>query len=363
MLYKKLVRPALFRMEPEHAHHMAFRALRLLHNYDFLAGPVRSFLSYDHPMLVTELLGLHFSNPVGLAAGFDKNIEVPNSFYALGFGHVEVGAVTRYAQPGNPRPRLFRLEQDAALINRMGFNNDGADVIARRAARIRHKRIPVGINIGRSKITENKDAATDYLYTFRKLFGFGDFFTINVSSPNTPGLRELQEKDALYSLIDAVQRANIVQAARFGTNPKPVLVKVSPDLAFSQLDDVLTIVKDKDVSGIIATNTTTSRSGVSPRGSQEGGLSGRPLRSRSTQFIRYIYERTQGKTPIIGVGGIFTAKDAYQKIKSGANLVQLYTSLIYEGPSVAKTINRGLVKLMKEDHIAHVSDAVGRDVK
>ncbi len=280
------------------------------------------------PRSVREVFGLSFPNAVGLAAGFDKNALVLPAWEGLGFGFAEVGTITARAQPGNPQPRLFRVPEICGVINRMGFNNDGADVVAARLAKLRGTprwpRFPVGINIGKSKVTPLEEATADYLYSFSRLRDLGDYFVLNVSSPNTPGLRKLQDRGALAELFGAVQAANV--------SHKPMLVKIAPDLTWEAVDDVLSLVEEHKISGIIATNTTIDHSSVPENRRQTGGLSGRPLRARSTEIIRYITTHT--KVPVIGVGGIFTGDDAKEKFDAGAVLVQLYTGFIYEGPAL-----------------------------
>ena len=284
----------------------------------------------------------------------------------FGFGFIEIGAVTALAQPGNPKPRLYRLPADEALINRLGFNNEGATAIAERLRTLRGNgtplKIPLGINIGRSKIVETKDAAADYVFTFDKLYPYGDFFTVNVSSPNTPQLRDLHQRDLLQGLLRAIQEKNYQLSSRSGTTPKPVLVKIAPDMDFSQADDIAGVAMSEKISGIIATNATAFLREKLVSGSQEpGGLSGKPLRALATSFVRHLYRAVAGKLPIIGVGGIFTAEDAYEKIKAGASAVQIYTGFVYEGPAVVKRINRGLLRLMERDGFGSIAEAVGTD--
>lgn len=283
-----------------------------------------------------EVFGLRFPNRVGLAAGFDKNALALPAWEALGFGFAEIGTVTAHAQAGNPKPRLFRVPKISAVINRMGFNNDGADAVATRLERLRATpqwpRFPVGINLGKSKITPLEEAAADYLYSFRRLQNAGDYFVLNVSSPNTPGLRKLQDRGALGDLFSTIQNAN--------SERKPLLVKIAPDLSWGALDDVLMLVAEHHLAGIVATNTSIDHSSVPKSECQTGGLSGEPIRTRATEIIRFISART--KVPIIGVGGIFSAQDAMEKIEAGASLVQLYTGFIYKGPSLIRHISRAL---------------------
>jgi len=270
------------------------------------------------------------------------------------------------AQPGNPKPRLYRLPEDEALINRLGFNNEGASVIAERLKRLRGNgrplKIPLGINLGRSKIVETKDAVADFLSSFDRLYDYGDFFTLNVSSPNTPQLRDLQEKSLLRGLLRAIQEKNRELAGRSVHEPKPVLVKIAPDMEFSQVEDIIDVALSENISGIIATNATAFLRETLTSGSKEpGGLSGKPLRALATTFVRHLYRSVRTKLPIIGVGGIFTAEDAYEKITAGATAVQIYTGFIYEGPAAVKRINQGLLRLMERDGYKSISEAVGRE--
>lgn len=365
MLYKSLVRPLLFLKDPEEAHE---QTLALLSRLDFFEGALESIFTVDDSRLRVRLDSLTFPNPVGLAAGFDKNARAVSVLPAFGFGFVEVGAVTAQSQPGNPKPRLFRLLKDEALINRLGFNNEGAEAIAARLAALRANgvpvRVPMGINIGRTKEVETKDAAEDFLFTFEALFPYGDFFTLNVSSPNTPHLRDLQAKNLLFDLLTTIQEKNRELAARAATQEKPVLVKVAPDMEFSQLDEIIEVAQSKRLAGIIATNATAfMRDSLVSNIDESGGLSGKPLKARATSFVRHIYKATAGRLPIIGVGGIFSAEDAYEKIRAGAAAVQILTGFIYEGPAAVKRINRGLLKLIERDGFKHISEAVGSGLR
>lgn len=343
-MYKGLIRPLLFRLPPERAHYFTFDVLRLLHKIPGMGGLFRALFSYRNPVLERELFGLKFPNPVGLAAGFDKDARLIDELSNLGFGFVEIGTITPKAQPGNPMPRLFRLPKDQSLINRMGFNNGGATAAVERLKR-RKSGIIVGGNIGKNKATPNDRADEDYLACFRQLFDHVDYFVVNVSSPNTPNLRDLQEKEPLKALLSRLQKENDQQAKR-----KPILLKIAPDLTNEQLDDVVEIVMDTRIDGVIATNTTISREGLSTAEQQvnaigAGGLSGRSVRRRSTEVIRYLHTKSGGRFPIIGVGGIFTAKDALEKLRAGAALVQVYTGFVYEGPAMVKRINRVLASV------------------
>ena len=364
MLYKSLIRPLLFRKDPEESHEMM---LHLLARLEFICGPLEDLYKVEDDRLVVQIGPLNFINPVGLAAGFDKNALAPKTIAAFGFGFMEVGAITAQAQPGNPKPRLYRLPEDDALINRLGFNNEGAAAIALRLDRLRARgarpKIPLGMNIGRTKLVETKDAVADFLWCFEKLFSHGDFFTLNVSSPNTPNLRDLQEKALLRELVLAVQEKNRELAAQGKIGLKPVFVKIAPDMEFSQVDDIIEVVGEANLTGIVATNATAfMRQGLkSANASQPGGLSGRPITAVATKFIAHIYQTTRGRLPVIGVGGVFTAHDAYDKIKAGASAVQIYTGWVYEGPGAVKRINRGLLRLMERDGFRSVSEAVGRE--
>ncbi|GAA4000967.1 quinone-dependent dihydroorotate dehydrogenase [Hymenobacter fastidiosus] len=342
-MYKALLKPLLFQLDAEQAHHFVFDNLKRSFRLPGTAALMRQLYDFEHPSLEREVFGLKFRNPVGLAAGFDKNAELTDELAALGFGFVEIGTVTPRAQPGNPAPRLFRLKEDEALINRMGFNNDGAAAVAQRL-RQRRSGIIIGGNIGKNKDTPNEQAAADYVAGFEALFEVVDYFVVNVSSPNTPNLRDLQEKKPLIALLQQVQERNQARP-----NPKPLLLKIAPDLTNGQLDDILLIARETRLSGLVATNTTISRADLNTPASTvagigAGGLSGRPLRQRATEVIRYLHQHTAGSLPIIGVGGIASAADAREKLAAGAALIQLYTGFIYEGPALVKHINQALVR-------------------
>ena len=328
--YERLVRPLLFSLDPETAHHLALRALRGAARLPFALAALRRFQAKAKPK---TLFGLNFPNPIGLAAGFDKNGVAIPAWAALGFGFVEIGTVTAKAQPGNPRPRIFRYPEQQALINRLGFNNDGAEIVAARLRKLRGRgrwpRIPVGINIGKSKITALENAGDDYLHSFRLLRDFADYIVLNVSSPNTPGLRSLQEHGALEKLLRAIRQEN--QTAR-----KPILLKIAPDLALSDLDRIIATCEANEIAGIIATNTTLDHTALPRSLDQAGGLSGRPLRERSTELVRAITARS--RLPVIASGGIFDAESAREKLEAGAQLLQIYTSYIYRGPGVVREI-------------------------
>ncbi|UYZ61756.1 quinone-dependent dihydroorotate dehydrogenase [Hymenobacter weizhouensis] len=343
-MYKALLKPLFFQLDAEKAHHLVFDNLRRAHQLPGVRTALRGLYDYQHPSLERDVLGLRFRNPVGLAAGFDKNAELTNELASLGFGFVEIGTVTPRPQPGNPTPRLFRLPQDEALINRMGFNNDGAAAAAQRLRRRQHPDLIIGGNIGKNKDTPNELAAHDYVACVEALHEVVDYFVVNVSSPNTPGLRQLQEREPLIRLLQEVQERN--QAL---PRPRPLLLKIAPDLTDAQLDDILLIARETHLSGLVATNTTISREplrtpapAVAALGA--GGLSGRPLRQRATEVIRYLHRRTHGGLPIIGAGGIHSAQEALEKLAAGASLVQLYTGFIYEGPGLVRRINRELAR-------------------
>ena len=363
MLYKKLIRPLLFMGDPEKTHE---QTLELLSKMTAFEGVLKRIFSVQDARLQVRLGSLTFPNPVGLAGGFDKNGVAVRTIAGFGFGFIEIGAVTALAQPGNPKPRLYRLTEDEALINRLGFNNEGAAAIAERLRVLRENgrplKVPLGINLGRSKIVATKDAVADFLSAFEKVYSYGDFFTLNVSSPNTPQLRDLQERNLLQRLLQAIQEKNRELAGRFTQNPKPVLVKIAPDMEFSQADDIIDVALAENISGIIATNATAFLRETLRSGSKEpGGLSGRPVRALATAFVRHLYRAVGVKLPIIGVGGIFTAEDAYEKIKAGATAVQIYTGFVYEGPAAVKRINQGLIRLLERDGYQSIYDAIGRE--
>jgi len=365
MFYKYFLRPILFLKDPEKTHE---QTLALLARLSFLEGALEQLFSVEDHRLQVRLGPLTFSNPVGLAAGFDKNGTAIKIWPGFGFGFMEIGAVTAHAQPGNPKPRLIRLPRDEALINRLGFNNEGAEAIRARLEEM-HKnggrpKVPLGINIGRSKIVDTRDAPADFLFTFEQLYPFGDFFTVNVSSPNTPNLRDLQEKNLLKDLLQAIQTKNRELAKKKRCETRPVFVKVDPDMEFVQLDQVIDVLESQQVTGIIATNATAFlREKLTARVDEPGGLSGKPLRERATSFIRHIYQVTRGRLPIIGVGGIFTAEDAYEKIRAGATAVQILTGFVYEGPAAVKRINRGLLRLMEREGFKNISEVVGSEAR
>jgi dihydroorotate dehydrogenase len=328
--YERFVRPLLFSLDAETAHHLTIRLLGRASHFDPALRVLRSF---QRSSKVKTLFGINFPNPVGLAAGLDKNGVALPAWAALGFGFIEIGTVTAKAQPGNAKPRIFRLPAQQALINRLGFNNDGADAIARRLAALRASgrwpAVPVGINIGKSRATPLEQATDDYLYSFRMLWDFADYITLNVSSPNTPGLRELQEPEKLSELLHAIGK-------EAGTARKPLLVKISPDVSAIELKAILAVCEENGVSGIIATNTTLDHSSIPPQLDQAGGLSGEPLRKKSTALVSEI--ATQSAIPVIASGGIFDAESAREKFQAGAQLIQLYTGFVYRGPQLLREI-------------------------
>ncbi|MBA2586209.1 MAG: quinone-dependent dihydroorotate dehydrogenase [Chthoniobacterales bacterium] len=328
--YERIVRPLLFSLDPETAHHFALGALRLASHFPAALRLLRSFDFCGTPQ---SLFGLTFRNRIGLAAGFDKNAVALPAWEALGFGFVEIGTITARPQPGNPKPRIFRYSKERALINRLGFNNDGADAIATRLRKLRASGrwpgVPIGINIGKSKATPLGEANADYIYSFRRLRDFADYFVLNVSSPNTPGLRSLQAGEALVSLLRAVAEENIA-------SPRPVLLKIAPDLSHEDLDQILRTCEGNDIAGIIATNTTLDHTAIASASDQPGGLSGAPLRLKAAGIVRYLRSRTT--LPIIGVGGIMGASDARQMLSAGAQLIQIYTGLVYGGPSLVRDL-------------------------
>jgi len=341
-LYQSVVKPILFKLEPETAHHFAFKQLKYALSFPLIRHWAKHRYMISHSFLERKLWGLTFPTPVGLAAGFDKNALLIDELACLGFGFIEIGTVTPRPQEGNPKPRLFRLPEDKAIINRMGFNNDGVDVVVNRLKK-RTSSIIVGGNIGKNKTTPNENAIDDYLICFEKLFDYVDYFTVNVSSPNTPNLRQLQDKKPLAELLTTLQNANHKH-----TNPKPLLLKIAPDLTTDQLNDIINITLETELQGIIATNTTISRQNL--RTSSEkiasigvGGLSGKPLAQKSTDVIRYLAKNSNQKFDIVGVGGIHSAEDAINKIEAGAKLVQLYTGLIYEGISLPSSVAKALL--------------------
>jgi dihydroorotate dehydrogenase len=377
-LYQTLLRPLLFSgldADPEWLHQRSLSLLGWCDRPTLVQSWLRTQLQHTYntvasPSLQQTLWNIPFLNPVGLAAGFDKDGVAAGVWVALGFGFAELGTVTFHAQPGNPKPRLFRLPQDQAALNRMGFNNQGAADLAERLQnrwagvkenpQLSPVSIPLGINLGKSKITPLEESAADYLGSFRLLKEWGDYFVVNVSSPNTPGLRSLQSAEQLAPILQALQHEN--------TSQKPLLVKIAPDLAWEDIASVIDLALQHKLAGVIATNTTIRRDGLRTQAiaatgnsitAEAGGISGAPLRARSTEVIRFIYKETQGQLPIIGVGGIFTPADAWEKITAGASLVQVYTGWIYQGPSLVPQILKGLSDRLADHHLPSIKDAIG----
>lgn len=336
----KAIRPLLYTMAPERAHYFAAGLLESAAAVPMMAELLRKWYTIQHNQLEREVFGLKFPNPVGLAAGFDKDARWIEALECLGFGFVEIGTLTPKAQPGNEPPRLFRLEQDEALINRMGFNNQGVAAALERIKNSHHNN-PLGGNIGKNKVTPNEEAVNDYRFSYERLYDHVDYFVVNVSSPNTPGLRALQGKEELKKIFDAL----FVYRSEQGVH-RPTLLKIAPDLNQFQLEEIVSLVKEMGIDGVIATNTTLDRSGLNnePNAQEAGGLSGKPVRKKSTEVIRFIHQASDGSIPIIGVGGIHDPASAMEKLEAGASLVQVYTGFIYEGPSLVKRINKALIK-------------------
>ncbi len=337
----KLVKPIFFKFDPEQIHYTVTDFLKVTQKVWGLPRLLKNFYAFNDKKLERNVFGLNFKNPVGLAAGFDKNGEFIEELSNFGFGFIEVGTVTPLPQPGNDKPRMFRLPADEALINRMGFNNKGVEVLARKLQSVKRDGLIIGGNIGKNKNTPNEDAVSDYIKCFDALFDVVDYFVVNVSSPNTPGLRALQEKEPLKNILNTLQQRN-----KKNDISRPILLKIAPDLTNDQLDDIVEIVQETKIAGVIASNTTISRDNLqSPENlkSEMGGLSGRPLTQRSTEVIRYLSQKSNQSFPIIGVGGIHNGKDAKEKMEAGASLVQIYTGFIYEGPGLVKQILKELV--------------------
>lgn len=344
-MYKSLIRPLLFRYDPEEVHHFSFKSIKRLHKLPLFGTLSRKRYHLHNPKLKRELFGITFPNPVGMAAGFDKDAKAFKEFADLGFGFIEIGTLTPKPQEGNPKKRLFRLKEDQAIINRMGFNNGGVDAAVERLKRNPKPGEPghviIGGNIGKNKVTPNEHAVDDYIICFNKLFDHVDYFTVNVSSPNTPGLRELQDRKPLTHILQTLQDLNNARPSR-----KPILLKIAPDLTDDQLLDIIGIVADTKIDGVIASNTTIERNGLKSPASlvqETGGLSGKPLKNRATAVISFLHKESQGAFPIIGVGGIMSAQDAIEKLNAGASLVQVYTGFVYEGPELLKSINKEII--------------------
>ncbi|WP_347065589.1 quinone-dependent dihydroorotate dehydrogenase [Flavobacterium sp. WV_118_3] len=336
-MYKSIIRPILFRFDPEKIHHFTFGSIRFLHKIPGVPALLNAIYEVKDPRLEREVFGLRFKNPVGLAAGLDKDAKLYKELSNLGFGFIEIGTLTPKGQEGNPKKRLFRLKADSALINRMGFNNGGVIEAVERLKK--NKGVLIGGNIGKNKLTPNEAATQDYEICFEALYDYVDYFVVNVSSPNTPNLRALQDKEPLTELLQTLQNKNQTKPKQ-----KPILLKIAPDLTDEQLLDIIDIVRDTKIAGVIATNTTISRDGlVSENKKETGGLSGKPLTKRSTEVIRFLSEKSNKAFPIIGVGGIHSAEDAIEKLEAGASLIQLYTGFIYEGPGLIKAINKKIL--------------------
>ncbi len=338
LMYKSIIRPILFLFDPEKIHHFTFSFLRSLFKIPGLPKLISNQFLIQDKGLEREVFGLKFKNPVGLAAGLDKDAKLYNELGHLGFGFVEIGTLTPKAQPGNPKKRLFRLKQDSGLINRMGFNNEGVAAAVKRL-KANNGHVLIGGNIGKNKMTPNEKAVADYKLCFEALFPWVDYFVVNVSSPNTPNLRALQDKAPLTKLLNTLQQLN-----REKSKTKPLLLKIAPDLNKAQLLDIIEIVKETQIDGVIATNTTIAREGLASENKVEkGGLSGKPLTQKATAVIRFLAEKSENAFPIIGVGGIHTAEEALEKLEAGASLVQIYTGFIYEGPRLIKSINQAIL--------------------
>lgn len=341
-MYKLLIRRILFWFDPEEVHYFSFSFIKFISKIPFVPGILKTIYDVNDPRLEREVFGLKFKNPVGLAAGFDKDAMLYKELSNFGFGFIEIGTVTPQPQEGNAKKRLFRLKANSAIINRMGFNNGGVDEAVVRLKK--NKGILIGGNIGKNKVTPNENAVDDYIICFDKLFDYVDYFVVNVSSPNTPNLRELQDKKPLTELLTKLETRNSEHKSK-----KPILLKIAPDLTDEQLLDIIDIVKETKIAGVIATNTTISRAGLQSESNPEvsgeaGGLSGKPLAKRATEVIRFLSEKSNKAFPIIGVGGIHSAEDALEKLEAGASLVQLYTGFIYEGPNLVTEINKAILK-------------------
>ncbi|MEE9364644.1 MAG: quinone-dependent dihydroorotate dehydrogenase [Cellulophaga sp.] len=343
-MYKLLIRPLFFLLDPEKVHHISFLLIKFFSGIGF-GGVIRSFYVVNDKRLEKEVFGIKFKNPVGLAAGFDKNAVIYNELSNFGFGFIEIGTLTPKPQEGNPKKRLFRLKADQAIVNRMGFNNGGV-LEAVEQLKKEHK-VLIGGNIGKNKVTPNENATEDYVICFEALFNHVDYFVVNVSSPNTPGLRELQDKEPLTALLSKLKDENKRLAIENGGKEKPILLKIAPDLTDNQLLDIITIVATTKIDGVIATNTTIERKDLKSDANlvkEKGGLSGKPLKERSTEVIRFLSEKSNKAFAIIGVGGIHSPEDALEKLDAGADLIQLWTGFIYEGPALVKKINKAILK-------------------
>lgn len=345
-MYKSIVRPILFRYDPEKVHYFTFSLIRNLCKIPGVSSIFRGIYQVKDERLEKQVFGLNFKNPVGLAAGFDKDAKLYNELSHFGFGFIEIGTITPKPQEGNPKKRLFRLKEDSGIINRMGFNNGGVEEAVERlknpSSALKKAGVLIGGNIGKNKVTPNENATDDYVICFNALFDYVDYFVVNVSSPNTPNLRALQDKEPLTKLLLTLQKLNVAKP-----KSKPILLKIAPDLTDEQLLDIIDIVKETKIEGVIATNTTIARDGLKSKNNKEvGGLSGKPLTKRSTEVIRFLAKKSKKAFPIIGVGGIHSAEDALKKLNAGADLVQLYTGFVYEGPQLIKDINKAVLKTL-----------------
>ncbi|MBF0237393.1 MAG: quinone-dependent dihydroorotate dehydrogenase [SAR324 cluster bacterium] len=354
--FYNLIRPVLFQLDPEQAHHKTVHSLK---NYCALPGAqwtLNHVFGYEHSALKCKLGSLELDNPIGLAAGFDKDAQVYNPLFVLGYGSVEVGTVTPKPQPGNPKPRLFRLVEDEGVINRMGFNNEGVEAMIARIRQNPPQRC-LGINIGKNKDTPLDQAIEDYKIAMKTAYPYANYIAVNISSPNTQNLRTLQEKSSLARLLSELMELRVTMQRPL----KPIFVKIAPDLEQRDLMDIIQVVKELSLDGVIATNTTLSRNQLksSSHTQEQGGLSGRPVQKKSTDIIKILYQHLGPDIPIIGVGGIFTAEDAYEKIKAGATIVQIYTGMIYQGPGIVKQIKQGLVKCLENDGFSSITQAIG----
>ncbi len=364
LVYKKIVRPLFFKMSAETAHHVMVDGMAVVQKIPGMQGFIHTMYGVEGvPELAQTIWGIPFHSPIGLAAGMDKDAAAVPMFSSMGFGFVEVGTVTPQPQPGNHLPRVFRLPPDCALINRMGFNNKGAASMVNNLQRLKKRRIPVAVNVGKNKNTPNEEAVNDYVECIRQLYAYGDFFVVNISSPNTPDLRKLQHGEELSSLLSSIVNELKKHNDEAGLN-KPVLVKIAPDLKEEELKSIVETIMNSGSDGLIATNTTLSREGLTHAlASEIGGLSGLPLQQRSTEMIRLAYTFSEGKLPIVGSGGVFSSEDAYEKIRAGASLVEIYTGLVYEGPGINRQLYKGLGELLKRDGFTHISQVIGIDAK
>lgn len=363
MIYQR-IRPLLFRRDPEAMHDLFMRAMTTInHSRLLMSGWKAMYRSSHQEQLTMSALGMLFSSPIGLSGGLDKQGQSVNAFAALGFGYIEVGTVTPLPQPGNPKPRMFRVPEDGAIINRLGFNSLGAKVVAHNLTQYPSS-IPLFMNIGKNKATPLDQANDDYITCMRELYSFAHAFVLNISSPNTEGLRSLHEMDRLQSLLQEARDENNRQAAAKGISPKPLLLKLSPDLEGEHVKGIVNLVQEIGIDGFIIANTTVSREGVtnSTLAQETGGLSGKPIMKLSTDMVKHVYSLTEGRIPIIASGGVFSAKDAYDKIRAGASMVQVYTGMIYEGPGLIGRMNRELVEFLEQDGFERVEDAIGSDL-